>query len=453
MRWRSVWSFGVLALACCTLLASGAAHASDGFEVSTFESILERQGAVAAVLAAFGFGVLASLTPCVYPMVPITVSIFGATRAGTRLRAAALSGTFVLGIAALFAPLGVLSALSGRLMGAALSAPWVVVALSVMFAALACSMFGAFELALPSKLVGRLASVDGFGFRGAFAMGMALGLIAAPCTGPFLTGMVALTATSRNLWLGSTSFFAFALGLGAPFFVAGALALRLPKGGAWMLGAKWLSGVALSYMAWACLRDRFVVVDELTSYSGLSFGVAAATLVLMGGLLGMLHVAAERPGSSLTGWSTRAKLASIVPAVAGCIMFVGWERAGRSPDASVPSIAWRSDEPAARARAAEAGRLVLLDFGAAWCGACGELDRKTFSDPRVQSEMQHLVAIRVDASDDSPTARNLQAKYQVVGLPTVIILDPAGREVVRFNEFITPETLVAAVRRGRLSKG
>src|SRR5512140_2447161 len=138
------------------MLVPALAWAGEGSETGKFQEILEHHGAVVAVLASFGFGFVASLTPCVYPMVPITVSIFGATEAKSRLRGAALSGAFVLGIAALFTPMGVLSAMSGKLMGSALSNQWVVLALAALFITLAASMFGAFELALPSGLTNKV---------------------------------------------------------------------------------------------------------------------------------------------------------------------------------------------------------------------------------------------------------------------------------------------------------
>ena len=143
------------------MLVPTLAWADGGSETGKFAEILQKHGAFVAVLASFGFGFVASLTPCVYPMVPITVSIFGATEAKSRLRGAALSGMFVLGIAALFTPMGILSALSGKLMGSALSNTYVVIALALMFTALAASMFGAFELALPSGLTNKLSTVGG----------------------------------------------------------------------------------------------------------------------------------------------------------------------------------------------------------------------------------------------------------------------------------------------------
>src|SRR5689334_19545179 len=144
-----------------TLALAGNCADAGSSDTGKFQEILEKHGAFVAVIASFGFGFVASLTPCVYPMVPITVSIFGATEAKSRLRGAALSGMFVLGIAALFTPMGILSALSGKLMGSALSNTYVVIALAILFTALAASMFGAFELALPSSLTNKLSTVGG----------------------------------------------------------------------------------------------------------------------------------------------------------------------------------------------------------------------------------------------------------------------------------------------------
>jgi thiol:disulfide interchange protein DsbD len=232
-----------IALAAGTDCADG----GGGSDTGKFGEIMATHGALVAVLASFGFGVMASLTPCVYPMVPITVSIFGATGDNTsRARGAALSGAFVLGIACLFTPMGLISVFTGGLMGAALSNPYVVCALAALFVALAASMFGAFELALPSGLTNKLSTVGGVGYKGAFIMGLVMGLIAAPCTGPFLTGMLIVIASAKSYVLGGAALFAFSLGLGVIFFIAGAFGANLPKGGAWMMGIKWVSGVGLA---------------------------------------------------------------------------------------------------------------------------------------------------------------------------------------------------------------
>jgi thioredoxin:protein disulfide reductase len=418
-----------------------------GSETGKFQQILDKQGAFVAVLASFGFGFVAALTPCVYPMVPITVSIFGATEAKSRLRGAGLSATFVLGIAALFTPMGILSALSGKLMGSALSNQWVVLGLALLFLALASSMFGAFELALPSSLTNKLSTVGGVGFKGAFAMGLVMGLIAAPCTGPFLTGMVTVIATTKNVMLGTAALFSFSLGLGVLFFIAGTFAVSLPKGGAWMMGIKWVSGVGLAYMAFAYLRDKFEPIRNLVSHPSYGFGAVAALILAIGLVLGIIHILAERRRSPIAHLSKPMKLASIIPAVAGAAMLFTWVGLNHNVDPNAPNISWIKSEEAARAKAQSEGKPLLIDFGAEWCTACKELEHETFAEASVRTEAQRFVALSVDATDDeAPETTRLKGKYNVVGLPTVLMIDKDGNEVVRFTEFVKAEKFYAAMK-------
>ena len=437
-----------LLLFCAVMLVPVVALADDGGGASGFAGILEKHGAIVAVLASFGFGFFASLTPCVYPMVPITVSIFGATEAKSRWRGAALSATFVLGIAALFTPMGIVSALTGKLMGSSLSNVWVVLALALLFAALASSMFGAFELALPSSLNNKLSTVGGVGFKGAFVMGLVMGLIAAPCTGPFLTGIIVVIQQKNDVFLGGAALFSFAMGLGVLFFVAGAFAVSLPKGGAWMMGIKWVSGVGLAYMAFAYLRDRFDAVRNLVSHPSYTFGIITGVVFLIGIVLGVIHMMAERRKSPIAHLSKPMKLASIIPAVVGCALFVSWVPQPHGVDKSAPEITWVTSEEQGRAKATAENKPVLIDFGAAWCTACKELEHNTFPNPGVRTEAQRFIAIRVDATDDeAPDTKRLQDKYKVVGLPTVIMLDAAGHEIARINEFVGPDKFIAAMKK------
>jgi len=427
-----------------------------GSESGGFADLLAKHGSIVAVLASFGFGFIASLTPCVYPMVPITVSIFGATEAKSRWRGAALSGTFVLGIAALFTPMGLISALSGRLMGSALSNTFVIVGLAMLFAALASSMFGAFELALPSGLNNKLSQAGGVGFKGAFVMGLVMGLIAAPCTGPFLTGMITVIATKHDVLLGSASLFSFALGLGVLFFIAGTFAVSLPKGGAWMMGIKWVSGVGLAYMSFAYLRDKFASVRSLVAHPSYAFGIVAGLIFLVGIVLGVIHMVAERRKSPIAHLSKPMKLASIIPAVVGCALFVSWMPLPHGKDTSdAPPIAWVASEEAGRAKASAENKPVLLDFGAEWCIACKKLEHKTFPHASVRTEAQRFVAIKIDMGDDedAPEPVRLKAKYKFVGLPTVIMVDSAGNEMARFNEPVGPEELAAAMKKVPAASG
>ena len=251
------------------------------------------------------------------------------------------------------------------------------------------------------------------------------------------------------------SLFSFGLGLGLIFFVVGAFAINLPKGGAWMMGIKWASGVVFAYMAFAFLRDRFEPVRGLVAYPGYGFGAVAAVVFFVGLGLGLAHVMAERRTSPFAHLSKTMKLASIVPAVAGAAMFVSWVPLNHANHATqesealeiknAPEIAWFTNEEEGLAKALAEGKPVLIDFGAEWCANCKELDHKTFPNPAVRAEATRFVAIRIE-DDDTPNFPRLQQKYGVVGLPTVIMLDKSGKEVFRINEFVPPNKFVAALK-------
>jgi thiol:disulfide interchange protein DsbD len=265
--------------------------------------------------------------------------------------------------------------------------------------------------------------------------------------------MITVIAMTKNIWLGSAALFSFALGLGVLFFLAGAFAVSLPKGGAWMLGIKWASGVALAYMALAYLRDRFPVIAKLAQ-SSTTYGMVALTIFLVGLVLGTVHVLAERRKSPIAHLSKPMKLASIVPAVAGAFMFITWWNMPKTsliPTAeacmAAPQIDWQTNEEAARAKAAAEKKPFMVDFGATWCKACMELEEMTWPVPCVRAEAARFVAVKVDATDDdAPETKRLQKKYDVVCLHTVVLLDSSGAEKARFNEFVRPETMVGALK-------
>ncbi len=450
---------GLVALLGVMLLLPAVARAAEGgSDTGAFQRALAH-GALGALAASYAFGLATSLTPCVYPMIAITVSVFGAKEAKSRLEGMLLSLTFVLGIVCLFTPMGVVSALTGKGFGSALGNPWVVAAIALVFLSLSASLFGAFEIALPEGLNNRLSSAGGSGYRGAFVLGLMCGLVAAPCVGPFLFGLLGWIATTRNVGLGSAAMALYGLGLGTLFFVVGAFAVNLPKAGAWMMGIKWVGGVVLAYMALAYVRDALPKATlHAIVHPGSLYGAAGALLLALGLVLAGVHVAAERRKSSIVHLSKPTKLASIVPAIAGLFMVVTWwQTAGggliSDADASVGGglaagpIAWESSEAAARARAVSEHKPLLVDFGASWCGACKELDEKTFPDPRVRSEGGRFVSLHVDATDDDdPEVARVRKKYGVTeGLPVVLLFGSDGAEAFRFTEFVPADRFANAL--------
>lgn len=401
-------------------------------------------GPVYAALAAFASGLLVSFTPCVYPMVAVTVSVFGARTVSSRWEGLGLSAAFVAGIVIVFVPLGVLAGLTGGVFGSVLSSPWVIALLSVLFLAMAASMFGAFELDLPAGLKNRLATSGGSGVWGALVLGMICGPIAAPCTGPFLTGILAWITQTQSAGLGAGLMGAFALGLGVPFFLVGAFALQLPKSGRWMLHVKSVMGLVLVVVALYFLSTAFPSLARFAR-PGVPFLLGCAAVAIVGLLFGAVHKSFE--GASLGGLVSKG-LGIVLTAGGAFLFLMGWIK----PDGG---LAWENHgDPTgittlterARQKALNEERPLLVDFTAAWCAACKEIEKLTFTDQRVQREAGRFVAVKVDATDDEdPLVAATMDEHVVRGLPTLILFDSNGAEAQRFTDFVDAEAFLDAL--------
>ena len=394
---------------------------------------------VSALAIAFAAGVATSLTPCVYPMIVITVSVFGARQATSKLAAAKLSAAFVLGICALFTPLGVVAALTGDVFGSQLSNPIVLVALSLFFLALAASMLGAFELDLPSGLKNRLAMTGGEGIKGAFVLGLVNSLIAAPCTGPVVGFLLTWVGTTRDVGFGAASFFAYSLGLGMLFFFVGTFSMSLPKSGNWLEGIKSVFGIVMIVAALYFVRDLIPGFTELASRTS-TFLIVTITLIAAGVAVGGVHLGYH----GATTMQRVRKTGGIALAVAGLCGVIGYLEA--IPEGA--KLAWNEDYSRAKTLALSTGKPLLVDFGASWCGACEELERHTFSDARVVREGQRFVTVRVDLSPgkDTPDKQALLASYEQRGLPLVVLHDSKGAEAARVTSFVEAPRFLEIMR-------
>ena len=395
------------------------------------------RGPVYAALAALAGGFVVSLTPCVYPMVAVTVSVFGAREARSRWEGAALSAAFVLGIVAMFVPLGVVAGLTGSIFGSVLQNRWVIVAMALLFLALATSLFGAFELALPAALTNRLAMIGGIGYRGAFLLGLDCGLIASPCTGPVLTGILAWIAKTKSAGLGALAMGAFALGLGIPFFIVGAFAVQLPKSGRWMVHVKSILGIVLVVVALYFLNNAFPLLGAHVHPSTLLW-VGAGVAVVLGLGLGAVHREFSDP---VTGVKVAKGLGLFLTSGGLFALVLGLVKPAEA-------LAWQQGNvDVARERALRESRPMIVDFTAAWCGACKELDKATFSAPPVGVELGRFVAVRVDATnDEDPKVGAALQRFGVRGLPTVVIFDSHGKEALRYTDFVPPEPFLASIK-------
>jgi thiol:disulfide interchange protein DsbD len=385
------------------------------------------RGTVHAFLFALGAGFLTSLTPCVYPMIPITVSIFGAR--GTSSRGLA-------GIAVMFGTLGTTFALLGKAFGTFLANPWVVVPLALFFFAMAASMFGAFDLALPPGLQERLSRVGGRGFVGAFLMGLVGGLIAAPCTGPPLAGILAHVATTRDAAHGFLLLATYAAGIGVPFWAIAGFSMQLPKSGPWMDAVKSVFGIALVVAGLYYLRPIVPGLARLGSRDTL-FVVATVVAVAAGLALGAVHLSF----SAGAGKAVRKAL-GLALVVAGVFGFVTY--------LLTPAIhiEWLRSEPAAVEAARAQGKPLLVDFTADWCLPCQEMDVKVFGREDVGETLAEFVLLRVDLSRESEdeSLAPIKAKYHVDTLPAIRVATPDGRVLAEINHLVSWQEFVAVAK-------
>jgi thioredoxin:protein disulfide reductase len=404
---------------------------------------LRQKGWLWAFLGVFAAGFLTSLTPCVYPMITITVGIFGAREATSRLRAFGLAAMYVLGMIAMYSTLGVVFAITGRATGAGflLSQPAFVIPIVVFYLVLAASMFGVFELNLPPALQARLSGVGGRGTLGAFLMGLVGGLTAAPCTGPMLLGLLAFIATTRDALLGASLMTTYAVGMGVLVVTIATFALRLPKSGAWMEVVKAIGGIALLVVAVYFLRPVWPAVARLTS-RGQTFLVAALAVGLVGiALIGLYLRRLARRGPTRAAMLLKA--AGIALTTAGAALAMNWIL---TPKRSLP---WRLDREVALADARASGQPSIIDFWASWCVPCQVYEAKLFSDPAVHDELaSRFMPVKFDVTKQDAADRRAMSQWGAA-LPTVIILRPDGTEAGRFTESPSPDSFLAKLRAAR----
>jgi thiol:disulfide interchange protein DsbD len=418
------------------------------FDVAgAFEAALGSGNWAIALPLIYLVGLGTALTPCVYPMIIITVSVLGARQARSKIEGALLSTAYVGGMCALLTPLGVISALGGGFFGEWLSSPIVLVGFAVLFVGLALAMFGVYELNLPPALQNKLAQVGGIGVRGAFLLGAAMAPIATPCTGPALLALLAWISNTGDVLLGALGMLCYALGLGTLFWVVGTFAIVLPKSGRWTEMVKSIFGIGLCVMALYWIRDLIPGLREVLGHTWLVLAISVGAAVVGLGI-GAVHLDYHDPSPVKRARKTLG-IAMTTVGLFGVVVWVVTPPAIASSDR--PRLVWREDFREALAEARAARRPYIVDFGASWCQACGELERHTFTDPRVVAEGARFIAVHVDLSPgrDTSEKRELLRGYNQRGLPLVVLHDSDGREVHRVTRFVEPDEFLAMMRQVR----
>ena len=407
---------------------------------------LFREGNVLFVLLSFfGFGLLLSLTPCVFPMIPILSGIIVAQ--GTSVpkgRSFALSLIYVLGMALTFAAVGVIAGLTGFLISALLQNPWVIGLFSLIFVLLALSMFGFYELQIPGPLQTLLTRTSnrfsGGSFPGVFFMGILSALIIGPCVTPPLAGALLFIGQTQNFWLGGTALFILALGMGVPLLIIGASAgLILFKAGAWMEAVKTFFGVLLLALA-------LYQVSPFLSLS-LQMFLWAALLIISSIYLRALDPLPE----GTRGWAQFRKGVGILIFLIGLALLIGALGGGKNlyqpleglleREVAVPPLKGTTAAPGLNFQRlttpaeleqhlqSARGQKVLLYFGADWCTACKGLERGAFRDPRVQERLKDVRILKADLTEMKEEAQALIKKFGLFGPPAILFFDVQGQEI------------------------
>ena len=416
------------------------------------EGLAGRGGAVLVIAGFFGFGLLLSLTPCVLPMVPIVAGMLTRQGAGlTAARGLALTGAYVVAMAAAFGLLGVVAAWSGANLQAALQSPVAIGVIAAIFVALALSMFGLFEMQMPAAWQARLSARQGGGgsLVGAAALGFGSALIVGPCVTAPLAGALIYIAQTGDVVLGAAALFALGLGQGVPLLAVGAFGPAiLPRRGAWMERVKlifgvvflglaiWLSGRILPgpvvLTLWAVLLTGCGVaigaLDRLSPEAGRGARMAAAA-----GLLLIFAGLVQGVGAALGGDDPTRPLAPL---------------AGRQAPAEADLAFQTVTTQAALTQALQATGPALVYVTADWCVICRAIERGPMTDPEVVIAMQDLVRIKVDVSDFTDEAQAMMAGLTAAGPPTLIFVDAARAEAqgTRLIGEMQAEELLASIR-------
>jgi thiol:disulfide interchange protein DsbD len=388
----------------------------------------EGEGLLQLFLLVFLGGLALNLTPCVYPLIPITISYFGGQSGGKKGGLVLHAILYVIGMAVTYSLLGSIAAFTGSLFGAALQYPPVLISIALIMILLSLSMFDVYELRMPAFL-NRLAGSSQKGYFGTLLMGLTVGIVAAPCIGPFVLGLLTYVGNQGSVVLGFSLFFVLALGLGVPFLILGIFSgslSKLPRSGGWMVWVRKVFGFILVAMAVYFLRPLFP--------TALLYSLALALTMLIAGIYMAWLEPTQTPGKAFRYVRTIVGIiffmVALFTATSGIQGYLDGEVAAGRGGPSANAIAWSSYSEEMLAEARAAGQPVFIDSFADWCIPCKEMDKLTFSRPEVISASRKFIMLKADlTSNKDAGVKAFYKKYGIKGVPTLIFLRPDGGEI------------------------
>ncbi|HWS01906.1 MAG TPA: protein-disulfide reductase DsbD, partial [Gammaproteobacteria bacterium] len=416
-----------------------------------------------AMLIFFGLGLGLSVTPCVFPMIPILSSIIvGQGEHITTRRAFTLSLVYVMTMALTYTAAGVIAALFGENLQAAFQDPWILSGFAAVFVLLALSMFGFYDLQMPAALQSRLSSLSnrqrGGTLAGVAVMGFLSALIVGPCVAAPLAAALLVIGQTGDTVLGGSALFALSMGMGAPLLAIGTGAGKLlPRAGGWMNNVKAVFGVLLLAVA--------IWMLERVLPTTVSMSLWAALLITSAVYMGAL----EKLDIDATGWHKLWKGIGLILLLYGALVLAGIASGGKDVLQPLRGTAFAANAATATttsaklefrriksladldrevAQANAQGKSVMLDFFAEWCAECHRLEKNTFSDATVQAALNNTITLQADVTANDAADKALMQRYKLIGPPAILFFDTTGQELNshRVVGYMDAEAFAAHVR-------
>ncbi len=387
---------------------------------------IAEKGLFLTLILIFIGGLALNLTPCVYPLIPITISFFGAQVSNNKAQKIIMALVYVFGMSITYSVLGLVAALTGGLFGSMLQNPIVVAVIVLILLALALSMFGLFEIRIPQSIA-NFSGKNRQGYFGTALMGLTVGFIAAPCIGPFVLGLLVYVGQVGNAFMGFLMFFILAMGLGFPYiFLAmfsGSIS-KLPRSGEWMEGVKIIFGFVMIGLALYIAQPLMSVkVYEL---------IFPIYLILAGFYL----IVIDRKAVTASGYTKVKYIIAIGAIIAGAMNLHFKEEQPLAGKYEWQNLATQQQIDASIAKSE--GKPAIIDFYADWCAQCKELDKYTYTDRKVIELSKKFNNIKVDLTKEN---QEITDKFKILGLPVVAFLDKNGKEIqeLRVTGFLKPD--------------